>query len=308
MAIFSKVVVLAKRETTYGTDATPTNVANAMLFQDVTWTPMEADQVERPMVVPYYGNDPVSLVATRNRLAGSVDLAGGGLPLATVPAFGVLLRACGLLETVTASTRVDYTPQTGSEDSASLYHFLDGTRQLGLGARGDLTVELAAKQYPKLRFDLQALYAAPTAVALPVPTLTAWKDPLPANQVNTPTCTLNGQAVVLKSASYTHGNQITMRDLPGRRALVITGRQPKASITIEAPDAVSPNFFSSLGSTVAFSCVHGTASGNIVTLDLAQARVLTPRYSNEDGILMLSLDLRPEPSSAGNDEFRLRFT
>jgi hypothetical protein len=308
MARFSSMVVLAKRETTYGTDSVPTNTADAMLFQDVDWTPMEAEQVERLMVLPHYGNDPVSLVATRNRLAGGVDLAGGGTPLGTVPRYGALLRACGLTETVVATTRVDYTPQTGAEDSASLYHFVDGTRQQGLGAVGDFTLEMAARQIPRLRFDMQGLYVAPTAVALPVPTLTGFQSPLPVSQANTPTATLNGQAVVLRSFSYTHGTQVSMRDLPGSRRLRITGRQPRASITIEAPDGLTPNFFTPIGTLVAVSIVHGTVGGNIVTVDLPQARLLNPRYSQEDNIAMLSFDLRPEPTLAGNDEFRLRLT
>lgn len=310
MARYSSMVVLAKRETVYGTDSVPTNTADAMLFQDVDWTPMEAEQVERPMVLPHYGNDPVSLVATRNRLQGAVDLAGGGIPLGTAPRMSALLRACGLFEAITASTRVDYTPQTGAEDAASIYHFVDGTRQQGLGGVGDFTIELNAaggQRIPRIRFDMQALYVAPTAVALPVPTLTAWRDPLPVNQVNTPTAQLNGQNVVLRGFSYTHGNQIVMRDMPGSRRLRITGRQPRASITIEAPDGLAPNFFSSIGNQVAVSIVHGIIPGNIAQIDMAQARLLNPRYSNEDNIVMLSFDLRPEPTLAGNDEFRLRF-
>jgi hypothetical protein len=308
MARFSSMVVLARRETTYGTDIVPTAAADAMLFQDVDWTPMEAEQVERPMVLPHYGNDPVSLVATRNRLQGGVDLAGGGTPLGTVPRFGALLRACAMAEVVTATTRVDYTPITGAEDSATLNHFVDGTRQQGLGAIGDFTVELNARQIPRIRFDLQALYVAPTAVVLPTPTLSAFQAPLAVSQANTPTATLNGQNVVLRSFQYTHGNQIAMRDMPGSRRLRITGRQPRASITIEAPDALTPNFFAPIGSLVPLTIVHGTTAGKIATVTLGQARLLNPRYSNEDNVLMLSFDLRPEPTAAGNDEMLLRFT
>jgi hypothetical protein len=308
MARYSHMVVLAKRETTYGTDAVPTNVADAMLFQNVDWTPLEAEQAERPMVVPYFGNDQVSLVATRNRLRGAVDLAGGGTPLGTAPKYSSLLRACGLSETIVATTSVTYAPVSSAEDSASLYHFVDGTRQQGLGARGDFEIQVDAGQIPRFTFDMQALYVAPTAVALPVPTLTAWQAPLPATQVNSPTCTLNAQAVILKSLSYKHGNEITMRDMPGSRRLFVSGRKPSGTLTIEAPDALSPNFFTSVGALVAFSLVHGTAAGNICTLSLPQVRLLNPRYSNDQNQLMLTFDLRPEPTSAGNNEFSLVLT
>ena len=305
MARYGSMVVLAKRETTYATDAEPTNSADAMLFADVEWTPLEADQVERPRVVPYYGNAPVSLTARRNRLAGNVDLSGSGTA-GTAPAYAALLRACGLAQTVTADTRVDYTPVSSAEDSASLYHFLDGTRQQGLGARGDFSIEMQGRAVPRIRFDLQGLYVAPSAVSLPVPTLTAFVEALPVSQANTPTATLGGENVVLRQFTYRHGNQIAVRDLPNSRALRITGRQPSASITIEAPNAINPNFFAMVGTLIAFQVVHGTVDGNKVQIDLAQARLLNPRYSNEDNIAMLSFDLRPEPTLAGNDEFRLR--
>lgn len=308
MARFSHMVVLARRETTYGTDSVPTATADAMLFQDVDWTPMEAEQVERPMVLPHYGNDPVSLVAARNRLAGGVDLAGGGAPMGTAPRFGALLRACGMAEIITVGTRVDYVPISGNEDSVSLYHFVDGTRQQGLGAEGDFQIELTAGQIPRIRFDLQALYVAPTAVILPTPVLTAFQAPLPVNQANTPTAQLNGQPVVLRSFSYTHGNQVAMRDMPGSRRLRITGRQPRATITIEAPDNLAPNFFAPVGSLVNVFIQHGQATGNAVQITLHQARLLNPRYSNEDNVLMLSFDLRPERTVGGNDDMFLRFT
>ena len=307
MARYGMQVVLAKTETTYGTDAGPSTAANAMLFQDVDWNPMEAERVERPYVLPYYGNPRVALVATRNRLAGGVDLAGRGI-VGSVPAYAALLRACGLVETITPGTQVDYTPVSGSEDSATLYHFLDGTRQQGLGARGDFTIELIGKRLARIRFELQALYVAPTAVALPTPTVSNFRDALVVSQANTPTATLNGQNVVLRSFNYAHGNQIAIRDLPNRKGLVIGGRTPRASVTIEAPDALSPDFFAQIGNQVAFSVTHGITAGNIVTIDLARVQPLNPRYSNEDGVALLSLDLNPVPSSAGNDEFRLRFT
>ena len=306
MARYGSMVALVVRETTYGTDPVPTAATNAVLFQDVTLTPIEADQVERPIVVPHYGNDPILVTATRNRLAGAIDMAGSGT-LGTPPAYAALLRACGLAETITASTRVDYDPVSINEDSATFYHFLDGTRQIGTGGRGNFQIELTARQIPRWRFDMQALYAAPTAVALPTPTLTAYQAPLVVSQVNTPTALLNGQSVRLQSFTYDHGNQIVMRDMPGSRALRIVGRQPRATMVIEAPDAVSPNFFTSIGATVAVSIIHGTVAGNIVEITMAQARILPNiGYGNDSNIATLTIELRPEPTLAGNNEINLK--
>ena len=307
MARYSRMVALAKIETTYGTDSVPTAAANAILFQDADLAPMEAEQPERPMVLPWLGNRPVNLVSQRTRLQGSIDLAGSGAA-GTAPAYGPLLRACGLAQTITPATRVDYTPVSTGEEAVTLYVHPDGKLHAALGARGTFGLDIQGGQTPRFTFDLQGIYVAPTAVSLPAPTLSGFIDPLPVSRANTPTCTLNGQNVVLRGFTYTHGNSIQVRDLPNARAMRIANRAPSATVTIEDPDALTPNFFTALGTRVAFNLVHGTAAGNIVDVTLGQARLLNPRYSNEDDMRMLTFDLRPEPSTSGNDEFRLRLT
>jgi hypothetical protein len=308
MAMYSRVVVLAKRETTYGTDASPTESANTQLFQDVTWTPFEADQVERPRVLPWYGNDPMALVATRARLAGAIDWAGSGTA-GTAPAFACHLRACGMREVIVSSPAdAQYWPVTGGEESETLWHNLDGALHRGLGARGDFSLDIQAGQVPKLRFDLQGMYVQPTAATLPTaPAIAAFIDPLPVSQTNTPTAKLNGVNVVLRSFSYTHGNQLAVRDLPNSKSIRIIGRQPRATMTFEAPDLATTNFYAQLGNQVAAQVIHGTVAGNICEAFLGQARLMSLREINENNIVMLQAELRPEPSSTGNDEIKMSF-
>jgi hypothetical protein len=304
MARYSRVVALAKIETTYGTDSVPTGT-NAVLMRSVDLVPHEADQVERTMVLPWLGNRPVALVGQRARLQGSVNLAGGGAA-GNVPNYGPLLRACGLAQTATVDTRVDYTPVSVAEDSVTCYVHPDGKLHALLGTRGTFSLAFQGAEMPVATFDLTGIYVTPTAVALPAAGTNGYNTSIPLNQANTPTCTLNGQAVALRSFTYTHGNSMQVRDLPGARAVRIANRAPSATITIQDPDALTPNFFSSIGATVAFNLVHGTSAGNIVEVTLGQARLLNPRYSDDDNDRMLSFDLRPEPTTAGNDEFLLR--
>jgi hypothetical protein len=54
---FRKKVLLAKIETTYGTDATPTGAANAMLASNISIQPMEGSDAERGHDQPFLGND-----------------------------------------------------------------------------------------------------------------------------------------------------------------------------------------------------------------------------------------------------------
>jgi hypothetical protein len=304
MARYSRLVALVKIETTYGTDSVPTST-NAVLMSSVDLTPLEADQVERTMVLPWLGNRPVTLVSQRARLQCGVNLAGAG-SAGGIPSFGPLLRACGLSQTVTASTQVDFAPVSVSEDAVTCYVYPDGKLHALLGARGTFGLDIQGGEMPRATFDLTGLYVAPTAASLPAAGTNGYGSAIPVNQANTPTATLNGQPIILRSFTYTHGNSIQVRDLPGARAIRISGRAPSATITIEDPDALTPNFFTSVGATVPFNLVHGTSAGNIVEVTLGQARLLAPRYSDDDNVRMLTFDLRPEPTTAGNDEFLLR--
>jgi len=304
MARYSRMVALVKIETTYGTDSVPSGT-NAVLMNSVDLIPQEADQVERSMVLPWLGNRPVTLVSQRARLQCAINLGGGGAA-GNVPGFGPLLRACGLSQTLTASTRVDFAPVSVAEDAVTCYIYPDGKLHALLGTRGTFGLDIQGGQMPRATFDLTGLYVAPTAVALPSAGTNGYNTAIPVNQANTPTCTLDGQAVILRSFTYTHGNSMQVRDLPGARAIRIASRAPSATITIEDPDALTPNFFSAIGTNVAFNLVHGTTAGNIVEVTLGQARVLNPRYSDDDNVRMLTFDLRPEPTTAGNDEFNLR--
>src|SRR4051794_13060880 len=87
--------LLAKLETTYGTDPVPTGAANAILKTDVTVTPLSGDVVPRKLDLPYRGNQGTSLVNQRVMIEFETELAGGGLPLGTPPAWGTLMRAAG---------------------------------------------------------------------------------------------------------------------------------------------------------------------------------------------------------------------
>ena len=46
-----KAAILAKTESVYGTDPTPTGVANAILVSDVTINPMEMKTVDRDNIL-----------------------------------------------------------------------------------------------------------------------------------------------------------------------------------------------------------------------------------------------------------------
>jgi hypothetical protein len=91
---FRRLAVLMKLEAEAGTAETPA-AADALLLQDVTLTPMEADRVERNVIRPYLGARPAVLAALRARVQATVDLAGSGAA-ATLPPWTTALRSSGM--------------------------------------------------------------------------------------------------------------------------------------------------------------------------------------------------------------------
>lgn len=100
--------LLAKIESTYGQDSSPTGAANAVLLRgNPTLTPLDMTQDARNIILPYFGNQGVMPSAAFGKLDYEIELAGSGTA-GVAPAYGPILRACALGETLLAS------PYTGT--------------------------------------------------------------------------------------------------------------------------------------------------------------------------------------------------
>ena len=306
MARITHQIAVAKLEATYGTDIAPaaTVAADVLLCDNCTINGFEAQIAERARVVPWHGNRGRPGAYARSvQIAPEVPLCGSGAA-GTAPAWGKLMRMCGMAEVLTASTKADYAPVSAGQESGSFYHFLDGSRHRALGARGSFVLNLVAGDEPTLAYNFTALYSDPTAVALPAAVYTAWRDALvPRSGITT--FSIGGNAYPMRSLRYTHGNTMAVRDIPQRYEVRITDRQPSMEVTIEAPDGFSPaNFFALANSEseMAVLATHGTVAGDIIELRANQARLMPGvKYDRDGDVAMMTMTFMPRPS-AGNDE------
>ena len=90
-----KRAILAKIETSYGTDATPTGSANAILLKNLNVNPISAETVSRDLIRAYLGNSEALLAQKFVTLDFEVEAAGAGVA-GKAPAYDALLRMCGL--------------------------------------------------------------------------------------------------------------------------------------------------------------------------------------------------------------------
>jgi hypothetical protein len=306
---FRKLAVLAKLEVAYGTDPVPTGAANAMVVSDVEITPLDGDEVERNNVQPYFGN-PGAIQATQfARIRFNVELAGSGA-VGTAPKYDPLLRACAVGMTIAAGVSVTYAPISEDLESVSIYANVDGVNQVMPGVRGECKPMLDAKGKPVLQFEFMGLWGAPTDTALPAAVYAGWVKPVAVNKANT-IATLHGIAVAMSHFDLAFGNQVVKRDLTATDTVEIVDRKSAGNIVFENTSVATKNWVSvarakTLGN---LSIVHGVTAGNIVTFNSVGTTELgKPSYQNQDGIQMVNMPLRFQPTSAGNDEWSMVLT
>ncbi len=302
---FRKMVVLAKIETTYGTDSTPTGAANAIQCSNVEFTPLEADEESRDLVRNNLGAQQVIHIGLRAMISFEVEVAGAGAA-GTAPAYGPLLRACAMSETISAGVSVIYNPVDSSEEAVTLWFFIDGQKHAMVGVRGDWGFVLDAKKIPKYKFNFTGIFVDPSTVANPTPTYTAFQLPKAITNANTPTFTLHSLAAKLQKLEVSSGVKTSYRNLVGVEEVSVVDRDGGGNCLIEAPVLTTKNFFTiaKAETLAAMQLVHGTAAGGIVQFDASKVQINKPRYSNQDGIAMLQMDLIFVPTS-GNDEYSL---
>src|SRR3546814_9208609 len=100
--LFRKKIILAKLETTSGTDPTPTGSANSILTHDLDLKTFQGNKAALNYDRPYLGADKQIYTGPYSMLTFGVDLAGAGTA-GTAPAYGPLLRACGFAEIINAA-------------------------------------------------------------------------------------------------------------------------------------------------------------------------------------------------------------
>jgi hypothetical protein len=308
-----KKVILGAVESTYGTDASPSGSANAILVRNPDLTPLNAETTGRNTERPTLGREITFHYGEHIALSFEVELAGSGTA-GDAPAWGPLLKACGFAETVNAGTDVQYDPVSTGFESLTIYWVMDGNQHAMTGARGSVQFSVSPNDgMPYMTFSFTGLYVPPSSVSQPSADYSAFQTPDPVTNDNTPTFTLHGTSHNMISFSLDMANQVNYRNVVGDETVQIIDREPQGSLTIEAPDVGTTDLFSTaLSHTLGeLSLTHGTTAGNIVEFSTPAStsdggvQVLDPSYGEDDGIATLETSLPLIPSSTGDDELKV---
>jgi hypothetical protein len=304
-------ILLAKVETTYGTDPTPTAALNAILATEVRLSPMEGQDVSRDLETPYLGAQPSIPAELHRRLAFRVELTPSGAP-GTAPAWGVLMRGCAMAEVITATTSVAYNPVSDAHESLTFYLWIGSTQYKLVGARGNCTLRVTAQGIVYLEFEFTGLWVAAAEVVRPTPALTAQlaNKPKVASTANTPVFTYNAVPLVMRSFMLNFGNAVETRFLIGSESVLITDKAETIETRVEAVPLTTLDPYALAVAQTAEELVltHGTVAGFIASLTVPAAQMQrTQSLENQQNIVEWPLRMVPLPVS-GNDQFVLTLT
>lgn len=315
--LVKRTVVLAKIETTSGTDAVPTGAANAIQVMDLSITPLDAKNIDTNFTTSYFGGG-AQLVGTASvKCSFSVLLGGAGLA-ATAPAWGQLLVACANAETtgLTVPNRVEYLPQTDTLKTASIYYYDDGLLHKLLGCFGNCKLSAKSGEAPKLTFDFVGLDAGVSATANATAVLTAWKVPPAVTKANVTDILLGctyATGALSGGTSYNStgltldwGNKVDFVPMLSTEQVILSDRDMVGTIELDLSaaqevtqmTAVKANTLQGVGFVI------GTASGNKIMLHMPSVQFINPTKVELNGMRLIGFDMRVLPV-AGNDELRI---
>lgn len=312
-------VILAKVETTSGTDAVPTGAADAVLVSAMTITPLDANNVNRDLVRGYFGGSE-QLVATASvKVSFAVELAGAGTA-ATAPQWGDLLLGCAMAEgLLTVPSRVEYTPISTALKSLSIYYYDDGVLHKLLYCMGNVKISAKLGERPVLMFDFVGVDGGITAATNATPTLTAWKIPPTMAKANVVDITLGstyatgaitgGTVYASTGLELDLGNSVNYVPLLSSERVDITQRDASGSMQLDLTAANEVSFMATVkaNTTQSLALTIGLTTGNKIIIHAPAVQLINPSKQELNGSRLIGYDLRLVPTAAGsgNDELRI---
>ena len=300
--------LLAKDESTYGSDPTATGSADAILCTELSIEPIQSDEVSRDLIRSYLGNYTTLLANTRAQVTITVELAGSKTK-GTAPQISPLLTSCGLSQTVASGTSVTYAPVSSGFDSCTIVYNADGIQHKLTGCRGTFSLSAEVGSIPTITFVMTGLYNAPTDTTMPTCTFQKQADPLVFKQGNTSGFQFQGYSAALNTFSFEMNNEIVYRELVGgTKEVILNNRAPSGTVQIENIPLATKNYFTNATGNVSGNNTfqHGQSDGNKVTVTMPNANISAPNYASVDDIDMLDLAYTAVPNT-GNDEISLVF-
>lgn len=318
-------IVLAKVETTEGTDAAPEEansgdavklVDPATLTTDQEFTEVVGGNLSRGYSNPILGARPIS-ITYRTYVTG---VNAGSYTANNKPPLHASFRACGLFETFVESdaqgeSYYKYEPAThpSSDVSLTIVFHQDGFEHRMVSCRGNMNLIYAANAPIIAEFTMNGQLTTEAATTRSAPTgLTTVNPPkwiasgsvlidsVPCLSVENFNLNTNNTVYEERSACADSGS--------GINRIILTERAPGGSLDPAATDISTHNAWGLFrsGSPVLIKLIAGTAAGNKIMLTGSNAYYKALGWGDKSGLSIWNTDYQFYETSA-DDEVQLAF-
>lgn len=288
--LFRKKALLAKVESTYGTDSAPTGGLNAIQTRNLQIEPLNGDPLEFDVDTELLGAKAMSLVGRHVKISFEVAAAGSGTA-GTAPAWGPLMLGAGHTQTLVAATSVTYAPKDVDTNSLTMWVLIGRTLHKVTGCRGSVKFSSKKREYPWLQFEFMGLFNDPIDQNTPLGTvLAAFLQPQPF-RAETVEFELGANLAGLHEVSVDFGQKVEFYEHSEEEQIMQVDRKANWQATIEEPDVGTHNYYTDVknDTIMAFSYVHGTVAGNIFAIAAAKTQIMQPRRQAVQDIAALQV-------------------
>jgi len=302
-------LLLAKKETIYGTDAAPA-AAQTLWAEQVNFAPAEGTRVTPDPAKPGVGPVADHTFGQYVTLGFQIPLIGSGTP-GVAPKWGGIMKACGWTETVVEDTSVTYALMADPKaaDSQTL-KWRDGNRRIHLvkGWRGRVGLALTAGQRPMLVINGKGLHTVVTEAVADLAhadaDFTGWLDAKPVASGTTTFALDSVTGLGIRELSFDQSDNVRFLDVPEQENVELIGaRTFNAQLKTTTPGPTTLNYEQHWvdGDVVTWSMVHDSTPGNIATIN-GRCQILAPSYSRDNGDDVAAMNLKLVPSSLTTDD------
>lgn len=303
-----KFQIAVEIESVEGTKET-LEAADVFLAFNPAFDPM-IDMYERDMAREYLSPSP-SLPGKRSaRLSFDVELVGTSAGAGNAIHYSDALQACGVDETLVASTSATYKPVSSGVPSVTVGWYHDGKAYRMWGARGNAVLNMAAGQPGIVRMEfLGADWEEVDAALFGSVAYESAKPPVFLGA----SLSIDGYSALVSRLGLDFGNGLTLRSdvnqSSGNKSCIISGRRPIITFDPEDVLVATEDFLGNWknGAEMAFSTSIGSVAGNTIAITAPKVQYQSVGISDREEVLVKELNGLCCINS-GDDEWQIQIT
>lgn len=311
--LVNREIILAKEETTYNTDSTPTGGSNAILVEKPAWAFDSQRMLERPAIRTSFGKLQKVFGGALKMISFDVEMKGSGTA-GTAPELGPLLKSCGMTETIVGATSVTYAFSSTLTDykSLTIWYYQDGTVHKMTGCVPvSVSFNADVGATPKWSFSFAGHDSGRTDVSLASPTYTST---IPVPFIGA-TFTIQSYAAIISKLSIdlglTTAKPASVNATDGVGQLQITSRAPTGSVdpqdTLVATHDWLGKFKSGASGTLTTGVIGATA-GNRWAMSVGKLYYDAPAPADISGVRGLTVPFNITDETTANSDLSIAFT